>query len=167
MEENLINKTGTINIIFLDVDGVLNSINNLIKVYEKTHRQHSGYNYPFDEECLNNLRFLVEETNSKIVITSTWRRHEKNIKVLLEKLDEYGLKDKVIGYTPILNEKRGKEIKKFLDTLDYKTNFIILDDDTDMEDLITFLINTNPYFGLTKEDTDNGIKMLNKTLHKQ
>ena len=34
MEEDLINKTDTLNIIFLDVDGVLNSINNLIKVYE-------------------------------------------------------------------------------------------------------------------------------------
>lgn len=166
MEENLINKPDTINIIFLDVDGVLNSINNLIKVYEKTHRQHSGYNYPFDEECLNNLCFLVEETNSKIVITSTWRRHEKGIKVLLDKLEEYNLADKVIGYTPILNKTRGKEIKKFLSTLDYKPNFIIIDDDTDMDDLISYLINTNPYFGLTSENVDNGIKMLNKTLKK-
>ena len=29
------------NIIFLDVDGVLNSVSNLIKVYNETHKSHS------------------------------------------------------------------------------------------------------------------------------
>ena len=37
------------NVIFLDVDGVLNSINKLIEIYNKTHKSHSGYIYPFDE----------------------------------------------------------------------------------------------------------------------
>lgn len=155
-----------INIIFLDVDGVLNSIRNLIKVYEQTHKQHSGYNYPFDENCLENLCSLVEKTNSKIVITSTWRRHEKGLKVLLDKLEEFNLSDKVIGYTPVLNKTRGEEIKKFLDTLNYKPNFIIIDDDCDMGELLPFLINTNGYYGLTTQDTDKGIKMLSKVLKK-
>ena len=61
------------NIIFLDIDGVLNSHRKLIEVYKKTHKPHSGYNYPFDEICLNNLKDLFEKTNSKIVITSSWR----------------------------------------------------------------------------------------------
>lgn len=161
MQEELINNK---NIIFLDVDGVLNSISNLIKVYEKTHKQHSGYNYPFDEKCLENLRLLVEETNSKIVITSTWRRKEKSIKKLLEVLSNYNLDKEVIGYTPILNKARGEEIKKYLSTLSYQPNFIILDDDSDMGELLPYLINTNGYYGLTSEDAQNGIKILNKRL---
>lgn len=62
------------NIIFLDVDHVLNSLNKLIEVYKKTGRPHSGYAYPFDEKCLRNLKLIVQETDAKIVITSTWRK---------------------------------------------------------------------------------------------
>ena len=47
------------NIIFLDVDGVLNSIDHAKKVYEETLRAHSGYEYPFDPECLERLQKLV------------------------------------------------------------------------------------------------------------
>lgn len=46
------------NIIFLDVDGVLNSVNKLIETYKRTHKPHSGYSYPFDEVCLENLQLL-------------------------------------------------------------------------------------------------------------
>lgn len=68
------------NLIFLDVDGVLNSSRKLREVWELTHKPHSGVNYPFDERCMNNLKLLVEKTNSKIVVTSTWRKYEENMK---------------------------------------------------------------------------------------
>ena len=85
-----------LNIIFLDVDGVLNSQRKLVEVYEKTNKPHSGYAYPFDERCLYNLKELVELTNSKIVISSTWRKEEEGRTTLLNKLKEYNLDDKVI-----------------------------------------------------------------------
>ena len=44
------------NIIFLDVDGVLNSLNHAKELYEKTKRPYSGFDFPFDSECLNNLK---------------------------------------------------------------------------------------------------------------
>ena len=37
------------NIIFLDVDGVLNSVNKLIETYNKTQRSHSVYSYSLDK----------------------------------------------------------------------------------------------------------------------
>ena len=37
------------NIIFLDVDGVLNSTSHLKVMCEKNKRPYSGYDYPFDE----------------------------------------------------------------------------------------------------------------------
>ena len=43
------------NSIFLDVEGVLNSIDNLEKVYKETNKPHSGFNYPFDERCLEEI----------------------------------------------------------------------------------------------------------------
>ena len=105
------------NIIFLDVDGVLNSINKLVEVYNKTKKSHSGYAYPFDETCLINLQRLVKETNSKLVVTSTWRRDEEGRQILLNVLRDYELDKEVIGYTPILGKKRGVEIKNYLCTL--------------------------------------------------
>ena len=150
------------NIIFLDVDGVLNSINKLIEVYNKTKEPHSGYSYPFDEKCIENLQRLVRETNSKLVITSTWRKDKEGIETLLNELKKYGLDKEIIGYTPILlNKKRGREIKEYLSTLKDIPNFIILDDDTDMEELLPFLIKTNIQTGLTYENMQEAINKLN------
>lgn len=153
------------NIIFLDIDGVLNSHRKLKEVYEKTHKPHSGYNYPFDEICLNNLKRLVELTNSKLVITSTWRKDKEGRDKIIEALKEYQLDQTLIGYTPILNQPRGVEIQAYLDTLEIQPNFIIIDDDTDMESLIDYLIKTNISVGLTKENVEEGIKKLSKSLN--
>lgn len=150
------------NIIFLDVDGVLNSINKLIETYNKTHKPHSGYSYPFDEKCLENLKLLIQETNSKIVITSTWRKDEEGRRTLLKALSEYELDNKVIGYTPVLDETRGIEIKQFLISLKETPNFVILDDDSDMGELTPFLIKTNKQVGLTYENVKEAIIKLNK-----
>ena len=148
------------NIIFLDIDGVLNSHRKLKEVYNKTHKPHSGYNYPFDEICLNNLKRLVEITNSKLVITSTWRKDQEGKNKIIETLKEYELDHHIIGYTPILHTSRGKEIKEYLSTLEEQPNFIILDDDTDMEDLIDYLIKTNIQVGLTSDNTEEAIMKL-------
>lgn len=150
------------NIIFLDVDGVLNSMNKLIETYNETHKPHSGYSYPFDEKCLKNLKLLVQETNSKIVITSTWRKDDEGRKTLLKALSKYKLDNNVIGHTPILNEIRGIEIKQFLANLKEIPNFIILDDDSDMGELMPFLIKTNRQVGLTYENVQEAIIKLNK-----
>ena len=150
------------NIIFLDIDGVLNSHRKLKEVYEQTHTPHSGYNYPFDETCLQNLKYLVEQTNSKLVITSTWRKDKVGRQKIIEVLKAYELDKHILGYTPILNKSRGKEIKDYISRLSRQLNFIILDDDTDMEDLIDYLIKTNIQVGLTKDDVEKAIIKLTK-----
>lgn len=150
------------NIIFLDVDGVLNSIDHAKKVYEETLRAHSGYEYPFDPECLERLQRLVEKTDARIVITSTWRKTEEGKRVLQNILEQYDLANRVIGYTPILNTKRGEEIKSFLETLNVEASYIILDDDDDMEELTPYLILTNMKTGLTEEKMTEGMQKLKK-----
>ena len=155
------------NIIFLDVDGVLNSRNKLIEIYNKTHKPHSGYSYPFDERCLENLKLLVQETNSKIVVSSTWRKDKEGRITLLKVLSEYELDNKIIGYTPVLDKERGIEIKQFLISLKETHNFVILDDDLDMGELNPFLIKTNGQVGLTYENVQEAIIKLNKTKMKE
>ena len=150
------------NIIFLDVDGVLNSYNKLIEIYNKTGKPHSGSNFPFDEKCLENLKILVEETNAKIVITSTWRKNEEDMKVLLNKLKEYNLDKEIIGYTPILYTRREEEIIEYLNKLNIKVDFIIIDDIRDMGVLNDKLIVTSPITGFTEDNMKNAIKILKK-----
>ena len=154
------------NIIFLDVDGVLNSIDYAKKVYEETRKPHSEYEYPFDPQCLEYLKKLVVQTNANIVVTSTWRKTEEGKKVLQDVLKQYDLADRVIGYTPVLNKKRGEEIKTFLQTLNVETSYIILDDDGDMEELMPHLILTSIKTGLTEEKMVEGIQKLKKKKNK-
>lgn len=149
-------------IIFLDVDGVLNSIRKLIEVYYATGKAHSGINYPFDEVCLNNLKELVEKTGAKIVITSTWRTMEDAKKRLSEELAKYNLLKDVIGYTKIINHDRALEIKDYLDNLPFPVEYIILDDDFISKYFNKYLIKCDTLVGLTKKDTERGIKKLTK-----
>lgn len=149
------------NIIFLDVDYVLNSISNAIEEYEKTKIPRSGKDFPFDESCMFNLKYIVEKTNAVLVITSSWRKYEDHKQRLLEELNKYGLVDHVIGYTKDLGN-RVLEIKDYLNSLDCEVNFIILDDYAYMEDLVEHLISTNAYYGLTEVEAASAVKKLNR-----
>lgn len=51
-------------IIFLDIDGVLALM----------HKQHDEFGSLFHEEFVNNLKWIIDETGAKIVISSSWRK---------------------------------------------------------------------------------------------
>ena len=150
------------NIIFLDVDGVLNSIKGLNQTYFQTKRPYSGYDYPFDVRCIYNLKRLVNETNAYIVIISTWGKDKIGRDILLAELKKYGLDTRIIGYTTDLKKSKEEEIKAFLEILNEDINYIIIDDELTTSDLNKFLIKTDFRRGLTEEDTENGIKKLLK-----
>lgn len=149
-------------IIFLDVDYVLNSTKKLIEVYNETGKPHSGYSYPFDERCMENLKNLVLETDAKLVITSVWRKTEEGRSVLLNELKKYDLDKYVIGYTPVLNRIRGEEIASFLSHMSGEVSFVILDDNSDMGKFLPFLVKTDCKVGLTTENVKEAIEILNK-----
>ena len=103
------------NIIFLDVDGVLNSAKELSEG-------------PFSKISLSVLKRIVDETNAKIVVISSWRLLEFSRKILLSELEKYHLKESVIGMTPHLTSNR-EEIMTYLKSNEFSNlNFIILDD---------------------------------------
>ena len=103
------------NIIFLDVDGVLNSAKELSEG-------------PFSKISLSVLKRIVDETNVKIVVISSWRLLEFSRKILLSELEKYHLKESVIGMTPHLTSNR-EEIMTYLKSNEFSNlNFIILDD---------------------------------------
>ena len=56
-----------IKVIFLDIDGVLNSL-----AYDRGRKENDGN---IDETRLPLIKQIVDETQAKIVLSSSWRTH--------------------------------------------------------------------------------------------
>lgn len=117
-------------VIFLDIDGVLNSIDTMLAFPDKPHPRSEE----LDQVSVNLIKRLCTETNAKIVISSTWRKLYSR-KEFLEIFERYGWPFfPIIGVTDSYNshgQTRGHEIQRWLD-VNSDVEYIILDDDSDM-----------------------------------
>ena len=59
-------------VIFLDIDGVLNTSEIFIE-QSKNYKQKGIYNVEIDEFRVEYLKQIIEKTNAKIVLSSSWR----------------------------------------------------------------------------------------------
>jgi hypothetical protein len=123
-------------IIFLDIDGVLNSIDSMLANNNRNKNMDA-----LDYVSIGLLRKLCIETDARIVISSTWRygRTEEDFIDIFSQYDWPEVKDLIIGMTPIINgDCRGYEIESYLKTKTVLgpmySEYIILDDDSDMLD---------------------------------
>ncbi len=162
-------------VIFLDIDGVLNVC----------YPDRDNYGRLFHPEFVDNLRWIIEETGAKIVISSTWRF--SGLQVMKEMWEKRNLPGDVIDITidcyQYVEEgreefydkvERGHEIQHWLDEHQTEvTNYVILDDDNDF--LTTqrgnFVRTSNNFnhpdcidvgYGLTKICAARAIRILNK-----
>ena len=169
-------------VIFLDVDGVLNSSRTL---YE---------DISLEDDLISNLKELVDKTGAKIILSSSWRLSAEAVATLMDKLDKFGLA--ISGMTcdgvdlDWLEKYEFDTTKKYLDTkFDYDANrqikithdrgaeifkwlhdhddcaYVILDDE--IEDIKPYfnesvIVKTSYKTGLTKEDVKKAIQILNK-----
>lgn len=113
------------------------------------------------KKCVAQYNIIVKETGAKCVVTSSWRVNRRSIKELQELFWSQGLDVEVIGFTPVLNEERGFEIKTWLE--DHRCDkYVIIDDKTD--DILPYfptnVIRPVSYIGLTKELANNAINVL-------
>jgi len=138
-------------VLFLDVDGVLNSHMGLIK---------RGGQSLMDvyEEHVNILEWTLERCKDdvKIVVSSTWRLpyiEENDVEGIALELfsDNTFLFNSVIGMTPRFNgKKRGAEIHHWaLENSLSSNDFVILDDDSDMVPCMDRLVQVDNTYGLT------------------
>ena len=157
-------------VIFLDIDGVLNHENHYNWLYntdEPTPLQREHPYSEFNPNSVKELNRILDETNAKLVISSSWRLD--GIPVLQNIFKHIGLYHKIFDVTPSLSYKynttlcRGKEIDYWLSKHPEVTRYVILDDDTDMEEYqLPFFIKTNPYNdGLNTEVANKAIEILN------
>lgn len=169
------------NIIFLDIDGVVNTLQISKTPFKKGSVEKDGYYFQLchekDEEVSNKqavlwLDKLCHETNAKIVISSTWRKYN-NYNKTVAALYNSGLSDDIdiIGMTPIdcfscprlgYWQTRGTEISNWLlENKDRVLNYVILDDDCDMGDLISHLVRCDTYYGFGCKEYNIAIDILN------
>lgn len=162
-------------ILFLDIDGVLNSQGRVLSDQHQDMRD-------FDPVAIDLLNGIVVATGCEIVISSSWRKN-RTIEKLQEIFKDVGFHcpERIIGKTGVFFDWikpgfhvpsiRGLEIKVWLDLNVRKTptgfdnnqyNYCILDDDSDMllEQKDNF-VKTATWHGLTEHCAKEVIKILN------
>ena len=102
-------------VIFLDVDGVLNSSRTL---YESIS---------LEDDLILNLKEIVNKTKAKIILSSSWRLSTEAVATLIDKLDKFGLAISGMTYDGVdldwLEKYEFDVTKKYLDTkFDYDEN---------------------------------------------
>ena len=153
---------GILKYIFLDFDGPLNTGRN-------DYLDPDRYGHHFDDMAVRNLRRIVERTGAKIVVSSSWRH--LGLKRIQEIWQEWGMPGEIIGCTPglwgddRLFNTRGEEIQQWIDEnapTDY--TYVIIDDMEEseaMEGQENFWIQVDPHCGISIEDADIAIRILN------
>lgn len=160
-------------IIFLDIDGVLNVIGQGRDEFGQTWHPH----------FMDNLRWIIEQTGAKIVISSTWRM--SGLSEMQRMWRHRNLAGEVVGITPHVVEvseetgieylddvDRGHEIQQYIKDHDVKT-YCIIDDDNDMlpSQQLNFVRTANNQhhpdcvdigYGLTMQCADRVVHILNK-----
>jgi HAD domain in Swiss Army Knife RNA repair proteins len=162
-----------VRVIFLDIDGVLNSEAFLLTL-DAQHRglgPHEGcecyrLERQIDHRAVARLNHLITETAAKIVISSSWRRL-LDPPELRRVLGDHGLVGEIIGETPNLSEdpalyriRRGHEIDAWLRDHPEVDCFVILDDGGDMAMHMNRLVQTDAQEGLRDEDVDLAIRVM-------
>ena len=131
-------------ILFLDIDGVLNS--------HRTAYAFDGFPHSFGPECMAKfdhvaiglVRKVCEETGASIVLSSSWR--------IIHKVHACanGLNLPIFDSTPTGGQLRGDEIGMWLRDHPEVTHYAIVDDDTDMlDEQLPRFVHTNTQDGLT------------------
>lgn len=170
--------------IFLDIDGVLNSGQWFRKVRSTSWkwRQMAGkyLSYSVDKKAIKLLNEIIEATDAKIVLSSSWRLGPPLVTLKVQ-FKEIGidLYDKTpcwgeLGITDWESYKdesgqehlrvipRGDIIAKYLEEHPEFTSYVILDDvDQFNEEQHNHLVFTDREVGLTKDDVINAITILN------
>lgn len=149
-------------IIFLDIDGVLNS--------RKWTDLKMSQGQPFslveevDDQAVANLNEIIAKTGAKVVVSSSWRIAFE-LDYIEGVLRKAGFKGAIIDKTPrrtTYPARRGNEIKEWLLQRDDIVNYVIVDDDSDMlQEQLKNFVHTSFIDGLKKEHVEQAVRILN------
>ena len=150
-------------VILLDVDGVINSGNNMKRNAQLKRTCETMY---FDSECMRLLKKLVQNTGAKLILSSDWRFPEPrthsicHLQNLLSRLADYELG--LNGQTGEAQFSRNEEINAWLQEHPEVESYVILDDVNDdfQGENLRRLVLTNEIVGLTATDAQKAERIL-------
>lgn len=146
-------------IIFLDIDGVLNSIEFWARHIAAGGR--GGYD-GIDHVAVSRLNRLVEASGARVVLSSAWRKG--GVESAQQALRAKGATWTIHATTPVLESgDRFLEIWTYIaHSRGYVTNFVILDDELviDLDVADPWLVQTDRRVGLTDEDVERALAIL-------
>ena len=148
--------------IMLDIDGVLVTVGSMIhnnRLKLKGLTETPSYK-AFDPVAASNLQYILEEVPGvEIVISSTWRKLY-TMEELQEIFSQYHISPSfIVGVTPVLeNRYRGHEIELYLKHNPEITDFVILDDNSDLEPYMDRWVKVDGKNGLTFSDAEKVIE---------
>lgn len=156
-------------VIFLDIDGVLNHDNWYVSKRYQDMQWDEDNELDIDPDCAERINKICEQTGAKIVITSDWRiswygtltrlqRGGINTEYVIDKTPEFLWID-----IPGFDKSRGSEIETWINfNMDINQNYVIIDDRTDFKPgQQEHFIHINPYCGITDDDMNKAINILN------
>lgn len=150
-------------ILFLDIDGVLNSHD-----YLRRGGSLSCKSDGIDPEAVKHLQRIVDESKCSIVLSSTWRLIHSLADMrgrLIAKgmRDPCPLRDKTPDLSPrggtIERYQRGLEVNAWIDNMDFRAAYACVDDDGDFLPGQN-LVQTDFRTGLLAEHADRCIRIL-------
>lgn len=153
------------NAIFLDIDGVFNCVDYFV---EHDLKQKSGKKDPrewpestLDPRKIKLFNRVAKLPKTVIVLSSTWRKHNTTIEVE-EMLVRNGAEFHLLDKTPVFYDRvpRGDEIKAWLEENAFIDKFVIVDDDSDMGELLPHLVKTDNKDGLLEKHIEEIIKRI-------
>jgi hypothetical protein len=137
-------------VLFLDIDGVLNSRRSVVACGGYPHSFEGKDRDRFDWIAVGLIRKLCEETDTSICLSSSWR--------VLHSVHDCanGLDLPIFDRTPSLHGNRGVEINAWLSGHPEVTTYAIVDDDSDMlPDQAPYFVRTDEKNGLSIQDFAN------------
>jgi hypothetical protein len=161
-------------IIFLDFDGVLNTehYQGLLRYQgEPWQDEHGAF---FDPNAVKQLRRIIDATGADIVIESSWKY--LGLDAMKELWKVRNLPGRVIDITPssvsdeyllknldtTMIHCKGMEIASWLSEQAEDIRYAIIDDEyVILDSQLPHFILTNPYEGITEEQTNRAISILN------
>lgn len=135
-------------VIFLDIDGVLAAFPFGPARPIWTYSGNRDVQYSLNHDCVERLNRLVEASDARIVISSTWRKFWPYDAIAsFMKQDGFKYQENVIGRTVELpgiyddqgrylrSPERGDEIMEWINAYPDITSYVVLDDDSDIGSL--------------------------------
>ena len=150
-------------IIFLDFDGVLNTehYQGLLQYQGKPWQdEHGAF---FDPNAVKHLKRIIDATDADIVVESSWKY--LGLDAMKELWKVRNLPGTIIDITPsLVGESKGVEIASWLSKYAKQDiRCVIIDDEyVILDSQLAHFILTNPYEGITEEQANRAISMLNE-----